>query len=168
MASDLAFEVDFEMPPEFFQMLDRVSADVALKAIDSGLKAGGDVIAKRAAELAPRGEVTGTSKKQSKDYKAKYNKLPLHRKIKFAIRKYQRVQIAVIGAIYPDGNEIFPLLAGHRFVRWNKNKIPHTNPAMIKKADNFLKKAYFEVEKKAADVALDKAGEVIQKAIGGK
>lgn len=165
MASE--FEFDFEMPNSFYTMLDRVSSDVALKAIHEGLKVGGDVIAKRAAELAPRGEVTGSSKKQSKSYKARYNNKPLHKKIKFAVRKYQRVAIAVVGAIYPDGNEIFPLLAGHRFIRWNKQKIQHTNPAMVMKADNFLRKAFFETRVRASELALDKAGQVIQKAMGG-
>lgn len=167
MAKGSEFEFDFELPESFFTMLDRVSSDVALKAIHEGLKVGGDHIAKRAAELAPRGEVTGTSKKQSKSYREKYNKQPLHRKIKFAVRKYQRVAVAVVGAIYPDGNEIFPLLAGHRFIRWNSNKTQHNNPAFIQKADNFLRKAFFETRVKAADLALDKAGQVIQKAMGG-
>ena len=159
-----AFEVAFEFGQDFERLITNLHEDIAIKAMEEGAKAAGKIIADAVEPLIPRGdEGKAPSKRQSKAYKAKYNKDPLHRKIRYAIRKRKYRVYAVVGAKYPDGNEIYPLLSGHRFVRWDPSK---SVSGYIKESDDFLNKAFHQSKAAAGQAALKKAGEVIQKMIG--
>jgi hypothetical protein len=166
--ANVSWEVKFDLGPEFENLMTRMPAEIAIKAMDSGARAAAKPVAELAAKLAPRGDETGTSKKQSKKYRgadSRYNQEPLHKKITYTIRKYKKNVLGVVGAKYPDGNEIFPLLSGHRFVRWDSSKA--VSGFVQKQEDNFLIKAFRQKEKEIGAIALKKAGEVFQKAMGG-
>lgn len=161
--ANAAFEVEFRMGPQLENLMKQMPAEIAIKAMEQGTKAAAKPVSDLARKLAPRGDETGTSKKQSEAYKLKYNKEPLYRKITYTIRKYQKHVLAVVGAKYPDGNEIFPLLSGHNFVRWNSDKT--VSGFVQKQQDNFLIKAFHQKKKEIGAIALKKAGEVFQKAM---
>jgi len=155
-----SFDVSFAMPPEFDSLIRGLDGDLVIKAIDAGLRSGSQVVLKKMQGLVPDGSVTGTSKKQSKTYRDKYNKQPLKDKLALVVRKYDKRALAVIGARYPDGNEIFPLVAGHKKVLWSKSK---TVSGYVKPHDDWLRQAYFSSVAEAAKIAMDKAGQVIER-----
>lgn len=163
--ANATFEVEFMMGPQLEKLMNQMPVEIAIKATEQGTKAAAKPVADLARKLAPRGDETGTSKKQSAKYKRDYNKDPLYKKITYTIRKYQKHVLGVVGAKYPDGNEIFPLLSGHNFVRWNSDKT--VSGFIQKQQDNFLIKAFRQKEKEIGAIALKKAGEVFQKAMGG-
>lgn len=166
-----AFAVEFNLGSEFEALMTKLPNEIAIKAMEQGTRAAAKPIADLASTLAPDGNIPkkgklGSSQRQSKWYKRTYNNEPLRIKIKFAIRKYRNQVAAFIGAKYPDGNEVYPLLAGHKFVRWTKTK--KVSGYVEKLQDNFLKRAFFEQKSQIGQIALDKAGAVIQREMAVK
>ena len=164
MAELFDIKFDFDNAP-VEKLLEGLQGDIAIKAFEAGAKEAGIVIARKLEDNVPRGDQGNmSSKRQSKSYKAKYDKKPLHRKIRYALRKLKNSVWAIIGAKHPDGNEIYPLITGHRFIRWGKE--PPSNTPRVKEADDFLNKTFHQSKDEAAKRALDATGEVIQKAMG--
>lgn len=86
------------------------------KVFDATLRAGGNEIAKRARQLAPRSSKTGSAKKWSKKMlvdggtggtpRSKAEK-PLWKTIALVVRKYGTGGVSVVGPKWPEGNKAY-------------------------------------------------------------
>jgi hypothetical protein len=87
-------------------------------------RAGGQVVVKRAKQLAPR-STPADRKKRSKKQRAEANwdGKPLHRSVAMVTRNYERASVSVVGPKHPDGNKAWfnSPKSGHRLhVLWGK------------------------------------------------
>jgi hypothetical protein len=86
-----------------------------LKVVTQSLKAAAEVAKREMERTAPRGDVTGTSKKQSRLMKVKRVR-PIREKLGVKAKE----NYAVAGPLYPDAAEVNPLIAGHKKTLWGR------------------------------------------------
>ena len=92
-----------------------LDAMTRLKVVTQSLKKAAEVAKSEMERIAPRGDVTGTSKKQSRLMKVKRVR-PIREKL--AVKAKENYAIA--GPLYPDAAEANPLIAGHKKVLWGR------------------------------------------------
>ena len=170
MPSDISFKSEFEFDLEGLNIFENVEAGLVNRAIDAGIRPASSLIADELSIRMPDGNAPkadgkpGSSKRQSKSYKTKFGTIPLRTKAAYAIRKLKVAVFGIVGVRHPDGNEIYPLLTGHKFFRWDPKKQP--TGLMVKESEDFLRMTFEAKKSEAADMVLRKAGEVIQKEMG--
>jgi hypothetical protein len=92
-----------------------LDAMTRLKVVTQSLKKAAEVAKAEMERTAPRGDTTGTSKKQSQSMKAK-RKRPIREKLGVKAKE----NYAIAGPLYPDAAEVNPLIAGHEMVLWGR------------------------------------------------
>jgi hypothetical protein len=91
---------------------------------------------------APRGDTTGTSKKQSRLMKVKRVR-PIREKLGVKAKE----NYAIAGPLYPDAAEVNPLIAGHKKVLWGNR-----TEGQVAAAPHFIKLAAESTQDKQRQV----------------
>jgi hypothetical protein len=92
-----------------------LDAMTQLKVVTQSLKKAAEVAKAEMERTAPRGDQTGTSKKQSRLMKIKRVR-PIREKLGVKAKE----NYAIAGPLYPDAAEVNPLIAGHKKVLWGR------------------------------------------------
>ena len=126
-----------------------------LKVVTQSLKTAAEVAKREMERTAPRGDVTGTSKKQSRLMKVKRVR-PIREKLGVKAKE----NYAIAGPLYPDAAEVNPLIAGHKKTLWGRKTEGQVAPAehfiaIAGKTTQYAQKAALDAEmKKRADKLL--------------
>lgn len=91
------------------KLLAKLPVEVQHKAIPQAIRAGLAPSAKRAKQLAPRGD-------RSHNPAAP----PLYTTIKVVIRRYSEVTLGLMGATWPEGAHAHLVERGHKLVAWGR------------------------------------------------
>ena len=101
-----------------------LDAMTRLKVVTKALRAAAEIAKREMERIAPRGDVTGTSKKQSRMMKVKRVR-PIREKLGVKAKE----NYAVAGPRYPDAAEVNPLIAGHKMTLWGRKTEGRVAPA---------------------------------------
>lgn len=118
-AGGLEIEQDIDMDA----MLSRLTGEMKLKGIETGLKHVGQMVIAEAQKRVPRSSETGTKKKWSRSYRQRYRKsTPLHTQFIIKEGKYKNGKIlsVVVKVRYPQGAHGHLVEFGHRSVLWGR------------------------------------------------
>lgn len=123
MANKLDIKIQMPSDAEINKMFNAVPVLEQHRVADQVVRAGSRAVLSRAKRLAPRGEVTGTSKKRSRSQQSKANwNLPLWKSIALVVRKYKTNGTAIIGPRWPEGNKAYfnTSPSGRKQVLWGR------------------------------------------------
>lgn len=142
-------KIDMRGERELMDLLERLPKLVVSAGgpTDRAVRAGANVVAKRARQIAPSSKATGSRQKQSRSSRNKWPET-LREQIKVKVVKYPNSSWAVVGPKSPQGNmSHFVNGKKRRHVLWGKR----TAVAMYRYARNWMLQASDETKSQQMD-----------------
>jgi hypothetical protein len=125
-----SLDVAFDLPSQekIDQMFNMVPQLQRYKAVDKVVRAGAQVVAKRARDLTPRSTEEARKKRSRKQQSEADWNYPLWKTIKYIVRKYEEDGLAVVGPEWPKGNKAYFNTSpkGRLRVLWGRGPNPNS------------------------------------------